>query len=228
MSIAGNATDERTMFDFFLIVLFVVLALVAGPLSGAGNPEEPPRRQRAGLRQQMWSTWMAGAALAVFAVWNSGIEPLIIAVALFVVSPLQYLRPYIPSEMLRNYIHEPSLCGRCEYNLTGNVSGICPECGWRIPKDVKEIALQDYWWQQWWKWWPVDHLDSPGALLAAQVAASIAAVAATLLCAIYDRWIFSAVFIAFGVHCSVNAVRVWQYCRRNRPAADLAPARVEE
>lgn len=26
------------------------------------------------------------------------------------------------------------LCVRCGYNLTGNVSGICPECGTRIEK----------------------------------------------------------------------------------------------
>ena len=25
-------------------------------------------------------------------------------------------------------------CGRCEYNLTGNVSGKCPECGWKLPR----------------------------------------------------------------------------------------------
>ena len=25
------------------------------------------------------------------------------------------------------------LCGKCRYNLTGNTSGVCPECGWQIP-----------------------------------------------------------------------------------------------
>jgi hypothetical protein len=25
------------------------------------------------------------------------------------------------------------LCRRCSYNLTGNISGVCPECGTRIP-----------------------------------------------------------------------------------------------
>ena len=28
-------------------------------------------------------------------------------------------------------------CGSCGYNLTGNVSGICPECGWRLTRKVK-------------------------------------------------------------------------------------------
>lgn len=30
------------------------------------------------------------------------------------------------------------ICGICEYNLTGNVSGICPECGWKIPRRLRK------------------------------------------------------------------------------------------
>jgi len=32
----------------------------------------------------------------------------------------------------------PINCGQCGYNLTGNVSGICPECGWALPEEVKQ------------------------------------------------------------------------------------------
>ncbi len=32
----------------------------------------------------------------------------------------------------------PGHCQSCGYNLTGNTSGICPECGTPIPKDKKE------------------------------------------------------------------------------------------
>ena len=32
-------------------------------------------------------------------------------------------------------------CGQCGYDLTGNVSGVCPECGWRIPHIV-EVAIK--------------------------------------------------------------------------------------
>ncbi len=32
--------------------------------------------------------------------------------------------------------HPPGHCQSCGYNLTGNVSGICPECGSRISKGV--------------------------------------------------------------------------------------------
>jgi len=28
----------------------------------------------------------------------------------------------------------PGICGKCQYDLTGNVSGVCPECGTPVPK----------------------------------------------------------------------------------------------
>ena len=29
---------------------------------------------------------------------------------------------------------QPGRCHKCGYDLTGNVSGRCPECGWRVKK----------------------------------------------------------------------------------------------
>ncbi len=26
------------------------------------------------------------------------------------------------------------VCTKCDYNLTGNTSGRCPECGWKLPR----------------------------------------------------------------------------------------------
>jgi hypothetical protein len=34
----------------------------------------------------------------------------------------------------RSCIIKPGHCGKCGYDLTGNVSGICPECGLKIPE----------------------------------------------------------------------------------------------
>ena len=41
---------------------------------------------------------------------------------------------FIPSLMLyrRSRAHPPGHCKTCGYNLTGNVSGVCPECGVKI------------------------------------------------------------------------------------------------
>lgn len=34
----------------------------------------------------------------------------------------------------RRRIRVPGRCSRCGYDLTGNVSGVCPECGARVRK----------------------------------------------------------------------------------------------
>jgi ribosomal protein S27AE len=31
-------------------------------------------------------------------------------------------------------------CGNCGYNLTGNVSGVCPECGWRLTRRMRQLV----------------------------------------------------------------------------------------
>ncbi|MCP4590737.1 MAG: hypothetical protein GY842_08330 [bacterium] len=33
-------------------------------------------------------------------------------------------------------------CPRCGYNLKGNVSGRCPECGWRLTRYYREYRRQ--------------------------------------------------------------------------------------
>ena len=37
----------------------------------------------------------------------------------------------------------PLHCQDCGYNLTGNTSGICPECGTPIPDEMKENLTSD-------------------------------------------------------------------------------------
>lgn len=37
---------------------------------------------------------------------------------------------------------ELPMCGNCGYDLTGNVSGVCPECGWRLTKRLRRRVEQ--------------------------------------------------------------------------------------
>jgi len=39
--------------------------------------------------------------------------------------------------------HPIGCCHSCNYNLTGNISGICPECGTPIPEKMKEKLTPD-------------------------------------------------------------------------------------
>jgi len=42
----------------------------------------------------------------------------------------------------RLYKREPGFCGRCGYDLTGNISGVCPECGWKPPDNRKHGSAE--------------------------------------------------------------------------------------
>lgn len=37
----------------------------------------------------------------------------------------------------------PACCRKCGYNLTGNVSGICPECGTTIPDEQLTVCADE-------------------------------------------------------------------------------------
>ncbi len=40
--------------------------------------------------------------------------------------------------------HAVPICDNCGYDLTGNVSGACPECGWELPEEVRgRVAFED-------------------------------------------------------------------------------------
>lgn len=34
-------------------------------------------------------------------------------------------------------------CRKCEYSLTGNVSGVCPECGWKLTRAHKRYVKKE-------------------------------------------------------------------------------------
>lgn len=57
----------------------------------------------------------------------------------------------------RNFALNSRHCGRCEYDLTGNVSGMCPECGWVIPATPMRVEEPNWW--CWWKKWGIEYLE---------------------------------------------------------------------
>lgn len=104
------------------------------------NKTWSPRQVRRYDRKTFWINVLPCIALS----WNSfasnSMETWLfvggtIALIAFVYLVVQN-KPFTDEECLRNYSCDPTCCGRCEYNLTGNVSGICPECGWQIPARI--------------------------------------------------------------------------------------------
>ncbi len=63
-------------------------------------------------------------------------------VILSIMTAICVVLAYIPSRMMfmalrwKTLEHDPGYCLKCNYNLTGNVSGICPECGSPVITDA--------------------------------------------------------------------------------------------
>jgi len=58
--------------------------------------------------------------------------PAFAAICATAVLPLLWCGAFLSSRMRRRRSPEDGACGNCGYNLTGNVSGVCPECGTAI------------------------------------------------------------------------------------------------
>jgi hypothetical protein len=53
------------------------------------------------------------------------------------------LVPSIIQRLQRRRLVRRGLCQKCRYELTGHLSGVCPECGTAVPSDAKSMAPVD-------------------------------------------------------------------------------------
>jgi hypothetical protein len=112
-----------------------------------------------------------------------------------------------------DYAFDPAHCGRCARDLTGNTTGVCPECGWAIPASPVVYERGD--WTIWWSRWHIDHLENWKKSL---VRCACNAVVFTGL-GIWSAGragapVPAALGFVIGAHWLVNAVRVIAYARR--------------
>jgi hypothetical protein len=117
------------------------------------------------------------------------------------------------SESRQQYELEPGRCGRGGYDLTGNVSGVCPECGWKIAGPSAQYEKPE--WAMWWRRWDIEYLDNWKRTLATCLlfVVTFAAVALWLLIA-KGVVVFGLVAALMASNFLLNAVRVGAYGRR--------------
>lgn len=53
------------------------------------------------------------------------------------------LLPFLANRLARRGWVPPGFCAQCRYNLKGNVSGRCPECGTVFDQEVAQSAQDD-------------------------------------------------------------------------------------
>ncbi len=145
---------------------------------------------------------------------KSPLPPLAIGLAALISGYEVFFRRSTPVEDQQNWVCDTTRCGRCEYDLTGNVSGICPECGAPIPRSADNI--QKPWWGAWWMQWQIDHLIDWRKTLAVMVfnAMLFAALAAWFAFGRSGQKAFVAVPALICINMVINCVRVLQYRRR--------------
>ena len=148
------------------------------------------------------------------------------AVAVAVLGYEVFFRRQSAAEEAANFGEDPGRCGQCGYDLTGNVSGICPECGWRIPQ------LPHRWervgWALWWQQWRIEYLHNWRRTLVTLAASSVVfAAMAVLSIVVYGRSMLAFAILpgAMCVHMVVNAIRVIAYGRSQRIPNEDAPDR---
>lgn len=112
-----------------------------------------------------------------------------------------------------NYACDPGHCGRCEYDLTGNVSGVCPECGWEIPKEPVQYERPD--WACWWKQWSIDYLEDWRRTRNSVVFWMVAFAALGIGLFLYTKNYYAPIFaFIMSLTFAINLIRIVAYGKR--------------
>jgi len=200
-------------------VLFLVacVALVVGS-SRAGNvvKDGAPRARK---RQQRYSLLLLGAMLAqnawmLLAGRDEFKSLIMINLPLLGVTLLWmlYTLPSPPSEAeaRANYRARPEICGRCDYDLTGNHSGVCSECGWRLCNEPLPQDAQG--WERWWRGWRIASLENWRRTLRNCVDMACAAILGGVAVAMLTPfWTLAGPAALLAAHAGINVVRVAAY-----------------
>ncbi|HOQ84328.1 MAG TPA: hypothetical protein PLQ89_01300 [Phycisphaerae bacterium] len=132
-------------------------------------------------------------------------------------------RPPREAEARANYRARPDLCGCCDYDLTGNTSGVCPECGWKLNNDL--LPMDSPRWAIWWRGWRIESLENWRRTLVLCVAWMLGFVVVSVI--FFWRlgllWPLAGMTAFVAVHFALNAVRVWQYGRSHSSGSTQPP-----
>lgn len=207
------------MNPVLLMAVVMVVSFVVGAVIVSRRPAKrlTPRANQRQLRFSFYCTLGALLLLLVMAVFMGGQLPWFLCAFLGVsvaATGWHAFRRPSAKEIYRNYVNDPEHCGQCEYNLTGNVSGVCPECGWKIPPLPARIEKPD--WMFWWKGWDVEYLDNWRRTLMTLILMTVLFIATAAIFA----WFFPGVLVLIpaimSIHFVLNAVRAAAYGRRHR------------
>jgi hypothetical protein len=149
-----------------ILAVVTVAVSLATAVAGHGRAKATPGRQ---WRSTRWALLLFGAFCALSFAQDlmgkqvSSFSFLVdgFALVMVLVCWWQLGSPghFSDAQAAANYASDRRYCGQCEYDLTGNRSGICPECGWRIPQQVS-VAVDREPLTMGWRPWRIEHLHN--------------------------------------------------------------------
>lgn len=217
----NNTLASYTSFSFLLIGILIAAGAVVFMVLRWTRKHPAPRDHKRLARGAAW--FMAALAAVQLTIFLSGGSfewtHLIIfggAFAPALIFYMQSISRHTTLEEQANYAHDQRRCGRCEYDLTGNVSGVCPECGWRIPD--APVRLVDPDWTKWWKRWDIEYIDQWRSRLVSIVIGGIGFIALAVLVVVLSPriWPVTLLMLALSAHMAIIAIRLYQYGRSMR------------
>ncbi len=208
------------------LTLDVVGLIVNRRIGRSLSPRAVRKRYRWVLFNQVTSFGMLAWLLLSYGVteWQAA---LLLGVMVVSAASLVWpaMRRQTEDEAQRNYADDTGHCGRCEYDLTGNVSGICPECGWKIPETP--MRLEDPKWAFWWRKWEIEYLENwPRNLRTVRLSVAVFGAIALGLLVFWIYWPESGWFVLLlsplmwlmAGHMLILGVRVAAYGRKQGTA----------
>jgi hypothetical protein len=208
----------NTVLPGIFVLLVLAIAVVA---SSRGSRRTSPRQIRR-LHRERLILLPPFLILPVLVAVYTGANPLaasnplrfvtLVILMNAVLSGWSAFRPWRDDELNRQYTSEPGRCPKCEYDLTGNVSGVCPECAWQIP--AQPMRIDSPGWAFWWRQWRIDSLENwkRTCWQVAFIAILCFGVAAWFWAKIHQP-AMSLFACLMGTHMLVNLIRVAQYAR---------------
>lgn len=140
--------------------------------------------------------------------------PLMVCAAVFILSKA-YSAFKLPSDrdLLQNHARDPGHCGRCNYDLTGNVSGICPECEWTIP--LVPVQVEGLW-AFWWSKWEIEYLDNWRRTLAMTSFFALVFFGLSIFIIMRNAGLMAILPAFMCLNMIINSIRVTRYGQRQR------------
>lgn len=205
----------------FGVVMFAVA--IASLRSWHRAQEGPPRERK---RHQKWTLLIFSLLivqniylmvslggqgktnLMPFYLFNVGVMGVAVLATLYTLP-----RPPSEAEARVNFQANPNICGRCDYDLTGNSSGVCPECGWIISRDSVPLDAPN--WHAWWRGWKIASLENWRRTLRNNIGflVTFAVIGIVMYWAI-GVWQSAIMLMLVAGHFAINTIRVIQYGRR--------------